>query len=130
MSLIKTIAEKLGLKWDDEMGESEKFEIHKFTYNPHKLTNDGLFNKYGDSCDNGLNCLVKELATIKKLPFIPEIGEMYYTPDVSETDKYFEFINLGDSVDEIVIERGLAFRTKEEAIAMANKMLEVVKNEV
>ena len=51
----------------------------------------------------------------------------YYVPDILEEKLYCLYQWLGDELDMGCKERGLAFRTKEEAIEAAKKMLEVVK---
>lgn len=52
---------------------------------------------------------------------------VYYYPcvDIDELYNYFHYDN--DSIDKRLISRGLIFKTKEEAIECAKKMLEVVK---
>ena len=54
-------------------------------------------------------------------------GVRYYVPSLIEDDFYISFTYVGDSTDIKIKERGIAFKTKEEAINCAKKMLEVVK---
>ena len=54
-------------------------------------------------------------------------GMIYYYPYVSNTDLYTSCEYVNDEYDKKMISRGLVFRTKEEAIKVAKKMLEVVK---
>ena len=56
-------------------------------------------------------------------------GVTYYTPRVTSKDLCDWHIYNSDSWDEMYIKRGIVFQTKEEAIACARKMLEVVKKE-
>lgn len=51
----------------------------------------------------------------------------YYIPRVDTDDLFDGFIYQNDKIDERHMSRGLVFKTKEEAIEVAKKMLEVVK---
>ena len=51
----------------------------------------------------------------------------YYVPDVTDRELYNSFIYRDDFIDKKMKERGLAFKTKKEAISCAKKMLEVIK---
>lgn len=57
----------------------------------------------------------------------PTMYDPYYIPDILEEKLYCLYQWLGDELDMRCKERGLAFRTKEEAIEVAKKMLEAVK---
>ena len=54
-------------------------------------------------------------------------GMRYYYPHVSTNRLYDCFQYDNDEIDKILISRGLVFKTKEEAIECAKKMLEIVK---
>lgn len=54
-------------------------------------------------------------------------GVIYYFPNVFKYDLYDYYVYTNDSFDKRMISRGLVFKTKEEAISCAKKMLEVVK---
>ena len=56
-------------------------------------------------------------------------GVRYYFPVPSISDLYNSVTYTADDWDKIIVERGLVFRTKEEAIACAKKMLAAVKQE-
>lgn len=51
----------------------------------------------------------------------------YYYPYIARTDLYASCRYANDGFDKMMISRGLVFKTKEEAIECAKKMLEVVK---
>lgn len=57
----------------------------------------------------------------------PTMYDPYYIPDILEKKQYCLYQWLGDELDMRCKERGLVFRTKEEAIEVAKKMLKVVK---
>lgn len=51
----------------------------------------------------------------------------YYVSSLTDKDLYKQYTYASDNVDKRMIERGLVFKTKEEAINCAKKMLEVIK---
>lgn len=53
----------------------------------------------------------------------------YYIPDVTDNDLYEIYSYEGDGWDRMYMERGIVFKTKEEAIECAKKMLAAVKQE-
>lgn len=53
----------------------------------------------------------------------------YYIPDVTDNDLYEIYSYEGDGWDRMYMERGIVFKTKEEAIECAKKMLAVVTRE-
>lgn len=57
----------------------------------------------------------------------PALYDTYFVPDIIDERRYFQYQWLGDELDMRCKKRGLVFRTKEEAIEVAKKMLEVVK---
>lgn len=58
-------------------------------------------------------------------PWKPELGEVYYYPSPASSDLHVAVRWDSDSIDNFRLERGLVFRTAEEAIRHAKKMLEV-----
>lgn len=52
---------------------------------------------------------------------------MYYYPVLSKNDLYDYFTYTNNLVDRRLMDRGLVFKTKEEAVAAAKKMLAVLK---
>lgn len=52
--------------------------------------------------------------------WVPEIGEVYYTPNYGEEVKYQRFINTGTPWDKFIIKHEKIFKTKEEAINCSN----------
>lgn len=74
-----------------------------------------------------LNNLLIAFYEIIRLSWKPTYGESYYVPDVTSDKKYgiWRWLNVG--VDKLHYERGVVFKTAEEAIAVAEQMLAVVK---
>lgn len=59
----------------------------------------------------------------------PKLGETYYVPSITMEDKYIALTWTETEGDKRNQERGAVFKTKEEAIEMANKMLNFIKEE-
>lgn len=55
------------------------------------------------------------------------LGEKYYYPSLNKDEMYDYAIYNNCFYDEILIKHGVVFKTKEEAVTVAKKMLEVVK---
>ena len=115
-----------------QMGE--EFEIEGDIINPRlylnmKITNFGLEDCYGNKHkNNALALLIYGDVKIKTKQFVPKEGKFYYVAAISEDDLYREVCYENDSADKLWLERGLWFRTPEEAIALAKKMLEVAND--
>ena len=56
-------------------------------------------------------------------------GMMYYIPNVDNNKLYTQFFYNAGCLGRMYMERGIIFRTKEEAIACAKKMLSAIKQE-
>jgi len=54
-------------------------------------------------------------------------GMSYYRPDINTNTMYTYITYYNDAIDKRFMSHGLVFKTKEEAIECAKKMLEVVK---
>lgn len=60
--------------------------------------------------------------------WVPKDGDKFFTPSITESDLAVSYHFVDDSgFDKRLLDRGLIFRTKEEAISCAQKMLEAVK---
>lgn len=65
--------------------------------------------------------------TPDKEPWKPEMEESYHYPAPYSECKYIYSTWMNDPFDLRLLSRNMVFRTEEEAIAMADKMLEVAK---
>lgn len=59
----------------------------------------------------------------------PGMGSIYYSPDICRPHLYYYSSWDGDSYDDHRLANGLVFKTKEEAVEMAKKILAVVKED-
>jgi len=123
--IAKIVGEENGI----ELGLNEEFEIASHRFNPYKFTGEGLCD-----CDNniyfaGLGKLIEGHYQIKKLPRKPKLGEWYCIPDFTEDDLISEYEWRDDPCDNNFFNVGIVRFAKEEAIALAKKMLEVAKGD-
>ena len=66
--------------------------------------------------------------TIRKLLCKPQVGDAYYIPEINELCCYYNrYCWTGDDYDTECYNRNLICKTKEEAIALAKKMLAVAE---
>lgn len=126
-----------------EIGEVFKIKIaddEKDSYHTHyyyRLTeNSGIeYSEDNINWETGAAMTLRELLMgdirISKLPWKPINGEKYYIPYVSinKENMYEKYHWDGDRTDEAFYEQGIVFKTKEEALAMSEKILAFVKEE-
>lgn len=126
-----------------EIGEVFKIKIaddEKDSYHTHyyyRLTeNSGIeYSEDNINWETGAAMTLRELLMgdirISKLPWKPINGEKYYIPYVSinKENMYEKYHWNGDRTDEAFYEQGIVFKTKEEALAMSEKILAFVKEE-
>ena len=74
-----------------------------------------------------LKWLLIGVARIIKLPWKPKYDEKYYIPSISNAFGYNSFYWKGDDSDEKYYNFGIICKSKEEAIALRQKMLAVAK---
>lgn len=55
------------------------------------------------------------------------LGDVFYTINFYLDNSIQKFVYDGDELDTLLLDKGLVFRTEEEAIEAANKMLEVIR---
>lgn len=63
----------------------------------------------------------------EKERWAPKYGETYYCPEPDDEPKYFSEKWDGNELDNLLFSRNLVCKTKEEAIALAEKMLKAVE---
>lgn len=124
MNKMKEVAELLGVELEEE------FEIEEID-NKYKITENGLLSKGSSdwfiSHINILHLLTGEVKIKKQ--WKPKQDEAYYSIELSNKS-LCEYSNWDDYWHEnLLLERGLIFKTREEAIACAKRMLEVAKEE-
>lgn len=74
-----------------------------------------------------LKWLIMGDVRISKLPWKPEYNEKYYIPSISNAVGYNKFYWRGDDSDDKYYNLGLVFKSKDEAIKLAEEMLDVAR---
>ena len=93
------------------------------------------YSEDNTSWKQGAGMILRDLmlgdVRISKLPWKPINGEKYYIPYISinKENMYEKYHWGGDRTDEAFYEQGIVFKTKEEALAMSEKILAFVKEE-
>lgn len=113
---------------DDTHDDCQRY--HRFTESAGiEISDDGIEWKTAGTVI--LKFLLMGNVRISKLPWKPINGEKYYIPYVSinKENMYEKYHWNGDRTDEAFYEQGIVFKTKEEALAMSEKILAFVKEE-
>ena len=109
--MLRTLLEEFDLQ-EDEVFKITGFDDN-YMINKRGLIVGGIKKWSGSIC---LNDLLNGSKKVIKLPFVPELNEAYYVPDISIANLYRKIRNYDTKHDKHRIERDICFRTKEEAI--------------
>lgn len=128
---IAEVAQMLGVEigevfkvTDDTYGAYQLY--HRFTEsNGIEISDDGVAWERAKAIV--LKCLLMGNARIAKLPWKPREDERYYYPLPSDKDLWGGTTWTDNNYDNIRLNRGLVFKTIDEAVAAAEKMLAVVQ---
>lgn len=134
-SYYKNVANMLGI----ELGEIFKINDTRNEYVAYyRFTTEGI-EQAGNADDEEIywnlsdSCLLNDLicgktAKIIKLPQKPKNGEKYFVSDLLNSDLTHEYIWRDDEFDQNMHDRGLVFKTKEEAIKLSYNLLVTIKH--
>ena len=121
-SHMKEVAKLLGVDLE-EVFRLEKYESYfRFTREYFESSLDG--NNWSIAHNLTLLAVLNGTATIKRKP---KYDEKYYIPSISNAFGYNSFYWKGDDSDEKYYNFGIICKSKEEAIALRQKMLAVAK---
>ena len=121
-SHMKEVAKLLGVDLE-EVFRLEKHESYfRFTREYFESSLDG--NNWSIAHNLTLLAVLNGTATIKRKP---KYDEKYYIPSISNAFGYNSFYWKGDDSDEKYYNFGIICKSKEEAIALRQKMLAVAK---
>ena len=121
-SHMKEVAKLLGVDLK-EVFRLEKYESYfRFTREYFESSLDG--NNWSIAHNLTLLAVLNGTATIKRKP---KYDEKYYIPSISNAFGYNSFYWRGDDSDEKYYNFGIICKSKEEAIALRQKMLAVAK---
>lgn len=99
---------------------------YRFTENVgFEASDDGV--EWEMTTAGALKCLLMGYVRIAKLPWKPAMHDPYYFPLPSAKGLWGRYTWTGSNNDNIRLNRGLVFKTIEEAIAVAQRMVEVAE---
>ena len=112
----------------------EHFHITKKSYENtvYKFTKDGVafydnkLRTWYESVGALAGILTGETEVVK-LPWKPTKGEKYYVSHILDRDLWDCYLWDDEEYDEELYKRGVVFKTKEEAVMAAKKMLVAIK---
>ena len=117
MSYIKDIVEKV---LPVEIGEEFNIILDDGRYcmhNPFKFTETDMLNTFGSVFTNYIGRIITGDYKIEKLPFVPKVGEYYWTYDNGFALPVIECYLWGNSsFDKERKLFGIVFRTEQDAI--------------
>ena len=121
-SHMAEVAKLLGVELE-EVFRLEKYESYfRFTREHFESSLDG--NNWSIAHSLTLLAVLNGTATIKRKP---EYNDKYYIPSIGNTSGYDSFYWQRDNLDEKYYNLGIICKSKEEAIALRQKMLAVAK---
>ena len=120
---MEQVAHMLGVELN------EKFDIENCSWNPCKLTEDGLLDYLDNSISTVLEMLLTGRAKLIKKPWVPRNdGDVYYYINVMGEVFKTSFSRYNNQ-ESMRVRMGNCFRTKEEAEKSIEKWLEYIKQE-
>ncbi len=130
---MEQVAEMLGVELGEEF-QIKEVATGEVRTGEYRLTENGLEYRFPDGwyistiTDAIGKIFTGELAIVKK-PWKPNMGDGYYMPAISGDFAYEHYIWDDDPMDLLAYDRGLVFKTKNEAKEMTEKILDFVKEE-
>ena len=115
MNKMKEVAKLLGCELGEEFNVIYNDGEYS-PYNPFKFTETSLVDKDYDDSDIGILHLITGEYKIEKIPFVPKMGENYWTYSAGFTLPVIEYYSWGNSCyDKERKLFGIVFRTEQEA---------------
>ena len=121
-SHMKEVAKLLGVELEEVFRLKNYESYFRFTREYFESSLDG--NNWSIAHNLTLLAVLNGTATIKRKP---KYDEKYYIPSISNAFGYNSFYWKGDDSDEKYYNFGIICKSKEEAIALRQKMLAVAK---
>lgn len=122
---MEGVAKLLGVELEEVFRLKEYESYFKFTEKDFESSVNGTTWLAGDSLT--LRFILEGKVTIKKLPWKPKNGEIYYYSCPDYDYLCSNSIWCDDSLDRYRFKYNMVFKTKEEAIALGQKMLTLAK---
>ena len=121
---MQEIAEMLGVELDEEFDVINQ-DCNLIYGCPYKLTHEGCELQTGDTASSTLMQLLNGNCSIVKKPWKPKYGERFYY--INTEERVCRTSNYEATTDLAFIYFGNCFRSKEEAEANKDEMLEKMK---
>nr|DAW54774.1 MAG TPA: Ascorbate peroxidase [Bacteriophage sp.] len=126
---MSSVADLLGM----ELGEV--FRIKDYPTYPEtyfRFTDDGLMQSVDTIAWTKpsawvLGSLITGALQITKLPWKPSYGEVFYMPSVVNENKYIRLFWHDSGTYKSFYQQGMICRTKEEAVKLAEEMLDIAR---
>ena len=129
--IAKLLGVEVGEVFQVDGDPSIKDCFFKFSDNDLQLSAvNGDNDTWGVANDSRLLGLLYGSLSIRKLPWKPKINEVYYYPIVDLDYLYCNCEWRGEDTDYHRLNNGLVFKTREEAIEMVMKMLEIARGNI
>lgn len=117
MNYMPEVANMLGVELNEE------FYISTNGNTEYVFTENGLFPAHGSVvCNNTLNELLTGIATIKRKPWKPNKGDIYFFVDANGLSDYEKYYN--DTFDIMCYKLGNCYKTKIEAENDSHKWID------
>ena len=125
MSKLKEVMEMFELEDMEEFEVEENRLKYRFNLEKNELQYNNFANKWLDGSFELVD-LINGTLTIKK-EWKPKCRENVWIVDFEEKENVYDIFWANRNWKQELLEKGLIFKTKEEAMEAANKMLEVLK---
>ena len=122
--VLKAILEYLNLEENEEFGIEDGNYMRRINKNGIQVY---IPSSDGWSSSAYLNELLLGKVKMIKLPFVPEMNEAYYVPDISVADLYYKTFCYNTKHDKHRIEHEMCFRTKQAAINRTKEVLGLLR---
>lgn len=126
MYLLEKICKELGVEVDEHWKGSDG--------RTYVIDEVGQLHYYSENSKTGgyinANEIIPKLIIGELKPkWKPKMGEYFWIVDFTEKENVYKYIWHNNKIEEKLFDNGLVFKTKEEAIKVANKILNILREE-
>lgn len=126
MYLLEKICKELGVEVDEHWKGSDG--------RTYVIDEVGQLHYYSENSKTGgyinANEIIPKLIIGELKPkWKPKMGEYFWTVDFIEEEKAYEYMWHDNETENRLLKSDLVFKTKEEAVKSANKMLNILREE-
>lgn len=121
MNLLEKICKELGVEIGEKWLASDGYYYHI-----SEIGEIGVFNTNDEILSHGYMYWEDIFNGLVRPIWKPITGGYYWTVEFDEIDKVYKYSWHNSDVEQMLLKRGLVFKTKEEAMNVANKMLKTL----